>query len=199
MLINVSTRKFARSVRLPEGDVPAPMGSGLSKSAASRHFVALSAARMKEWIASDLSGLDLLVIQIDGIHMDEELILVAAIGVDAKGDKHPLAGARSRWRCAGPQPLCGKQPKASDKAHKQLPALCAALEAHQTRETQPVACLLAKPTQLNINLSSGRFAMHHGLELIMICREKSDLNRFASLGQCPGTWLRMGATRFYDR
>jgi putative transposase len=24
MLINVSTRKFARSVRLPEGDVPAP-------------------------------------------------------------------------------------------------------------------------------------------------------------------------------
>ena len=50
MLINVSTRKFARSVRLPEGDVPG------------------------------LSGLDLLVIQIDGIHMDEDLILVAAIG-----------------------------------------------------------------------------------------------------------------------
>jgi transposase-like protein len=32
----------------------------------------------------------LLVIQIDGIHMDEDLILVAAIGVDANGDKHPL-------------------------------------------------------------------------------------------------------------
>jgi hypothetical protein len=31
-----------------------------------------------------------LVIQIDGIHMDEDLILVAAIGVDANGDKHPL-------------------------------------------------------------------------------------------------------------
>ena len=90
MLINVATRKFARSVRLPEGDVPAPVGAGLSKSAASRRFVALSAARMKEWMASDLSGLELLVIQIDGIHMDEDLILVAAIGVDAKGDKHPL-------------------------------------------------------------------------------------------------------------
>jgi putative transposase len=90
MLINVSTRKFKRSVRLPEGDVPSPAGSGLSKSAASRRFVALSAARMKEWLASDLSGLDLLVIQVDGIHMDEDLILVAAIGVDAKGDKHPL-------------------------------------------------------------------------------------------------------------
>jgi putative transposase len=90
MLINVSTRKFTRSVRLPEGDVPAPVGAGLTKSAVSRRFVALSAARMKEWMASDLSGLDLLVIQIDGIHMDEDLILVAAIGVDAKGDKHPL-------------------------------------------------------------------------------------------------------------
>jgi putative transposase len=90
MLINVATRKFARSVRLPAGDVPAPVGAGLSKSAASRRFVALSAARLKEWMASDLSGLDLLVIQIDGIHMDDDLILVAALGVDAKGDKHPL-------------------------------------------------------------------------------------------------------------
>jgi putative transposase len=90
MLINVATRKFARSVRLPGGGVPASTGAGLSKSAASRRFVALSAARMKEWMASDLADLDLLVIQIDGIHMDEDLILVAAIGVDANGDKHPL-------------------------------------------------------------------------------------------------------------
>jgi Transposase, Mutator family. len=90
MLINVSTRKFGRAVRLPEGDVPAAAGAGLSKSAASRRFVALSAGRMKEWMAADLSGLDLLVVQIDGIHLDENLILVAAIGVDAMGDKHPL-------------------------------------------------------------------------------------------------------------
>ena len=34
--------------------------------------------------------LDLLAIQIDGIHMDEDMLLVAAIGVDANGDKHPL-------------------------------------------------------------------------------------------------------------
>ena len=90
MLINVATRKFARSVRLPEGDVPAPAGAGLSKSAASRRFVALSVARLKDWMTSDVAGLDLLVIQIDGIHMAEDLILVAAIGVDARGDKHPL-------------------------------------------------------------------------------------------------------------
>src|SRR6202171_428843 len=35
MLINVSTRKFRRAVRLPEGDVPAPAGAGVSKLAAS--------------------------------------------------------------------------------------------------------------------------------------------------------------------
>ena len=34
MLISVSTRKFRRAVRLPEGDVPALAGSGVSKSAA---------------------------------------------------------------------------------------------------------------------------------------------------------------------
>jgi hypothetical protein len=52
MLINVSTRKFGRAVRLPEGDVPAPTGAGVSKSAVSRRFVALSAERMKEWMAA---------------------------------------------------------------------------------------------------------------------------------------------------
>src|SRR5208282_1863174 len=91
MLINVSTRKFGRAVRLPEGNVPAEDGAGLSKSAASRRFVALSAERMKEWMAADLSKLNLLVIQIDGIHIEEDLVLLAAVGVDGVGDKHPLA------------------------------------------------------------------------------------------------------------
>jgi putative transposase len=90
MLINVSTRKFGRAVRLPEGDVPAPKGAGVSKSAVSRRFVALSAERMKEWMAADLSKLDLLIIQIDGLHMDDDLMLVGAVGIDGAGDKHPL-------------------------------------------------------------------------------------------------------------
>jgi len=91
MLINVSTRKFGRAVRLPEGDVPVQNGAGLSKSAASRRFVALSAERMKEWMASDLSKLDLPVIQIDGIRIEEDLVLLGAVGVDGAGGKHPLA------------------------------------------------------------------------------------------------------------
>jgi putative transposase len=90
MLINVSTRKFRRAVRLPDGDVPAPAGAGVSKSATSRHFVALSAARMKEWMGADLSALDIMVVQIDGIHISEHLVLVAALGIDSQGFKHPL-------------------------------------------------------------------------------------------------------------
>ena len=90
MLIGVPTRRFGRAVRLPEGDVPAGPGSGVSKSAASRRFVALSAERMEAWLAQDLSALELLAVQIDGIHLAEELLLVAAVGVDAEGTKHPL-------------------------------------------------------------------------------------------------------------
>ena len=55
MLINVSTRKFGRAVRLPDGDIPAPQGTGVSKSAVSRRFVALSAERLAEWMAANLS------------------------------------------------------------------------------------------------------------------------------------------------
>src|SRR5215472_8930221 len=86
MLINVSTRKLRRAVRLPEGDMPVITGDGTSKSAASRRFVALSAERLAEWME-----LDLLVIQIDGLHIGNDLVLVAALGVDGEGRKHPLA------------------------------------------------------------------------------------------------------------
>ncbi len=90
MLINVSTRRFRRSVRLPGGDVGSVKGDGTSKSAVSRKFVALSGAKLKEWLASDLSKLDLLAIQIDGLHLSEDLILVGAVGIDGAGEKHPL-------------------------------------------------------------------------------------------------------------
>ena len=90
MVLNVSTRKYRRAVRLPEGDLPGVAGDGTSKSAVSRRFVALSRKKMRAWLAADLSELDLLVIQIDGLHVGDH-VLVAAIGVDGKGDKHVLA------------------------------------------------------------------------------------------------------------
>jgi len=64
--------------------------SGLSKSAVSRRFKALTEARLAEWMASDMSQLDLLVIQIDGLHMDDNLLMIGAVGVDADGSKHSL-------------------------------------------------------------------------------------------------------------
>jgi hypothetical protein len=47
MLINVSTRKLRRAVRLPEGDLPVTAGDGTSKSAAWRRFVALCRGKRK--------------------------------------------------------------------------------------------------------------------------------------------------------
>ena len=90
MVLNVSTRKYHRAVRLPEGDLAKARGDGTSKPAVSRRFVALSRKKMKAWLASDLSELDLLVIQIDGLHGGGH-VLMAAIGVDGNGDKHVLA------------------------------------------------------------------------------------------------------------
>ena len=37
-----------------------------------------------------LSKLDLLIIKIDGLHIGNDLVLVAALGIDGNGDKHPL-------------------------------------------------------------------------------------------------------------
>ena len=90
MLIGVATRKIGRAVRLPEGRLRQVDGDGTSKSAASRRFVALSHERMEAWLKSDLSKLDLLVIQIDGLHVAEDIVLIGAIGIDGHGEKHIL-------------------------------------------------------------------------------------------------------------
>jgi transposase-like protein len=41
-------------------------------------------------MAADLSQLDLLAIQIDGMHVASELTLLAVVGIDGDGVKHPL-------------------------------------------------------------------------------------------------------------
>ena len=73
MLIGVSTRRFGRAVRLPEADVPAGPGSGVSKSATSRRFVALSAERLAAWLVADPSGLDPLAVQIAGHYLKQAI------------------------------------------------------------------------------------------------------------------------------
>ena len=56
-------------------------------------MVAGSRKKLKAWLGSDLSALDLLVIQIDGLKVGDHL-LVAAIGVDSEGHKHVLGIGR---------------------------------------------------------------------------------------------------------
>ena len=107
MLIGVATRKYARSVRLPDGDLAGQAKRATTKSSVSRRFVALSTAKLKEWLAIDLSGLDLLVIQIDGLHVGDHVLVVGepagldragGDGVDPDSGRAELGRPRARQR-----------------------------------------------------------------------------------------------------
>jgi hypothetical protein len=83
MLINVSTRRFRHSVRLPDGDVASTKGDGTSKSAVVRGAV----EHETEGLAGERSVVSGPAGDPD-LHLQEDLILVA--GIDATGEKHPL-------------------------------------------------------------------------------------------------------------
>jgi len=86
MLVGVSTRRYARSLEPLPADLPS---RGTSRSAVSRRFVAATERQMTEWLGRDLSALDLGVLMIDGIHIENHVMLVA-LGIDADGKKHVL-------------------------------------------------------------------------------------------------------------
>jgi transposase-like protein len=82
----VSTRRYRTTL----DPLPAPEAQcSVSKSAVSRRFVALSAARLSEWLSRSLAELDLVVVLVDGIHFRDRVVLVA-LGIDAQGEKHVL-------------------------------------------------------------------------------------------------------------
>ena len=82
----VTTRRYRGTVEeLPEGE----RSSSTSKSAVSRRFVAMSTQQLHEWLSRPLGELDLPVVMVDGICFSDRVILVA-LGIDAKGDKHVL-------------------------------------------------------------------------------------------------------------
>jgi putative transposase len=89
MLVGVSTRRYARSLEPLPAELPA---RGASRSAVSRRFVAATEAQMGEWLGRDLSDFDLSVLMLDGVHVQEHVLLVA-LGIDADGKKQVL-GAR---------------------------------------------------------------------------------------------------------
>jgi transposase-like protein len=86
MLVGVSTREYGRSLEPTHPDLQT---RGTSKSAISRRFVAVTEARVKEWLGRDLSGIDLVVLMIDGLYVDDHVLLVA-LGIDGDGKKHVL-------------------------------------------------------------------------------------------------------------
>lgn len=86
MLVGVSTRKYARSLEpVAEGVTT----RGTSRSAVSRRFVAATQEQLDTWMATDLGGLELVAVMIDGLAFREHVVL-CALGIDASGQKHVL-------------------------------------------------------------------------------------------------------------
>jgi len=86
VMVGVSTRKYHRSLE------PMPAGSktrGASKSAVSRRFVQKTAEHFEAMMRRDLSQIELCALLIDGLHVDEHVVLVA-LGIDTHGNKHVL-------------------------------------------------------------------------------------------------------------
>lgn len=86
MVLGVSTRRYARSLE------PLPQEfkvRGVSKSAVSERFVLGTQRKLAELMARDLSKLELVALMIDGVHFAEHVVL-AAVGIDASGEKHVL-------------------------------------------------------------------------------------------------------------
>ena len=86
MVLGVSTRRYARSLEpLPQ----AVEVRCISKSAISERFVIGTQRRLAELMRRELSGLKLVALLIDGMHFAEHVVL-AAVGIDSSGKKHPL-------------------------------------------------------------------------------------------------------------
>jgi transposase-like protein len=86
MLARLSTRRYGAGLE-PVGESVGSLAT--SKSAISRRFVEGSERRLGELFGRDLSELEILVVFIDGIVIGDHCVVVS-LGVDAKGNKHPL-------------------------------------------------------------------------------------------------------------
>src|ERR1700736_771312 len=86
MVLGVSTRGYARSLE----PLPAAVTvRGVSKSAVSERFVYGTERKLAELMSRELGRLKLAALMIDGVHFGEHVVL-AAVGVDERGDKHVL-------------------------------------------------------------------------------------------------------------
>lgn len=87
LVAGVSTRKYARVLPRMAGT------AGISRSSVSRRFVKAAARSLEALMGRRLEGLDVLAVWIDGIVVEDHHIL-AAVGVDVRGEKHLLSLAQ---------------------------------------------------------------------------------------------------------
>ena len=83
IVAGLSTRNYRRAVQ------SVVEGYGIEKSSVSREFVQASAAQLQELCEKKLGELDLVAILIDGIHLGQQ-VLVVALGIATSGEKHVL-------------------------------------------------------------------------------------------------------------
>jgi len=76
----------------------------VSKSAASRMWVEQSREQLESLRRRDISKLDLIGLQIDGVFVGKEICIIIALGIDLKGNKHVLdfeQGTSESATCVG--------------------------------------------------------------------------------------------------
>ena len=88
MLAKVSPRRYGAGLE-PVGSAVETRSRGTSRSAVSRRFLAATETALTELMAQDLSGLDLVVLMVDGVNFAGHCCVVA-VGIDIDGVKHPL-------------------------------------------------------------------------------------------------------------
>jgi putative transposase len=88
MLAKLSTRRYPAGLE-PVGTHVAEQATGTSKSAVSRRFVAATEHALADLLGRDLSGLDLVALMVDGVHVVEHTCVVA-LGITSDGAKVPL-------------------------------------------------------------------------------------------------------------
>ena len=83
ILAGLTSRSYHRAVQ------SVLEGYGIEKSSVSREFVQASAAQLKQLCEKKLDGLELVALLIDGIHLGQQ-VLVVALGIETSGKKHVL-------------------------------------------------------------------------------------------------------------
>jgi putative transposase len=85
MVAGLSTRNYTAGLE-PVGDVEQ---TGTKRSSVWRRFVARTQSALKELMTRDLSELTIVALLLDGVEIAGHTMIVA-LGIDAKGHKHPL-------------------------------------------------------------------------------------------------------------